>query len=111
MSQQDLGVDLQFYQNADLIIFDGQYTLSEVLNKIDWGHCTAQVGVDLCLREQIKRMVVVHHDPTSDDMRIDELERTVSQYYKRQLRVLKEENPNQSSLDVTWGYEGMIIDV
>ncbi|MGK5095083.1 MBL fold metallo-hydrolase [Deltaproteobacteria bacterium TL4] len=111
MSRQDLGEDLKYYQGADVILFDGQYTMSEVLQKIDWGHCTAQVGVDLCLREAIKHLVVVHHDPQSSDEKLHELEHIVNRYYKRLYKTLKTENPKQIPLEITWGYEGLTLEL
>ncbi|MBF0238150.1 MAG: MBL fold metallo-hydrolase [SAR324 cluster bacterium] len=111
MSRQDLGKDLEYYQNLNMILFDGQYTMSEVLRKIDWGHCTAHVGVDLCLREAIKKLVIVHHDPQSDDEHLYHQEQITRQYYDRQLRTYKHENPDISPVEIMWGYEGLVLQV
>lgn len=111
MSRNDLGLDLKYYQNADMILFDAQYTMKEVLNKINWGHCTAQVGVDLCLREKIKELVLVHYDPTYDDKTIDDVSKLVQNYYEDSYSQILEENPKQQPLKIVWGYEGLDLEL
>ncbi len=111
MSRQDLGDDLPYYQNADMVLFDGQYTISEVLQKIDWGHCTAKVGVDLCLRENIKTMVIMSHDPNSDDQKIYRMSSDVKAYYELHYEEMKREEPDISPLEILVGYEGMELEL
>lgn len=68
---EELGRDLAFYQNLDLLLFDAQYEMSELASRFDWGHCSPNIGVDLALREGIKHLVLTHHDPwaTEDKLR------------------------------------------
>lgn len=61
---------LEFFQNADLLIFDAQYSLSEVLDKPDWGHSSALMGAEFAYRAGVKRLALAHHDPTSPDEKI-----------------------------------------
>lgn len=65
ISRAALGRDLPFYQNLDLIIFDAQYALDDLLSKYDWGHSSPHIGIDLALREKIKAVVLIHHDPSA----------------------------------------------
>ena len=58
---------VEFFQEADLLIFDAQYSLGEVLDKADWGHSTAMMGAELAHRADVKRLALFHHDPMSSD--------------------------------------------
>lgn len=60
----------EFFRNADLLIFDAQYSLSEVLDKSDWGHSSAIMGAEFAYRAGVKRLALAHHDPTSLDEKI-----------------------------------------
>ena len=68
-----------FFKDADAIIFDSMLTYHEAITiKRDWGHSAASIGVDICLRENIKRLVLFHHNPDNDDERLfDMLEETI----------------------------------
>lgn len=66
-TREELGKDLPFYQNLDLLIFDGQYDADELAKRYDWGHCTPQKGVELALREGIRHLFLAHHDPQTDE--------------------------------------------
>ena len=61
---------VEFFQNADLLIFDAQYSLTEVLDKPDWGHSTAMMGAELAYRARAKRLALFHHDPNSSDVEV-----------------------------------------
>jgi len=58
---------VNFFQEADLLIFDAQYSLTEVLDRPDWGHSTGVMGAELAHRAHAKRLALFHHDPTSTD--------------------------------------------
>jgi phosphoribosyl 1,2-cyclic phosphodiesterase len=61
---------LEFFQNADLLVFDAQYSLSEVLDRPDWGHSSALMGAEFAYRAGVKRLALAHHDPTSSDEKV-----------------------------------------
>lgn len=86
LSPDDLGKDLPFYQNLDLLVFDAQYELSELLHKHDWGHSSAMIGVDLALREGIKKLVLIHHDPWSNDGTLATSLENAQKYMKRAMK-------------------------
>ncbi len=58
---------VEFFKDADLLVFDAQYSLTEVLDKPYWGHSTAMMGAELAHRACAKRLALFHHDPTSAD--------------------------------------------
>jgi ribonuclease BN (tRNA processing enzyme) len=53
-----------------LLIFDTQYTLSDALDKADWGHSSALMGAEFAHRANVRRLALFHHDPLSDDQMI-----------------------------------------
>ncbi len=60
---KELGKDLPYFQNLDLLIFDSQYDRVELESRFDWGHCTPIIGTELALREGVRTIAFVHHDP------------------------------------------------
>ena len=61
---------VEFFRDADLVIFDAQYSLAEATSiKEDWGHSSNVVGVELCQMARAKRLCLFHHEPVSDDER------------------------------------------
>lgn len=71
-SPSELGEDIYLYRDADLCLFDAQFTLQEFLAHMNWGHSAAPIGLDLAIREGIKSIVFAHHDPAASDKKISE---------------------------------------
>jgi phosphoribosyl 1,2-cyclic phosphodiesterase len=59
-----------FFQDADLIIIDSQYTLGEFTEKYNWGHSAFSLAVDFASNWGIKHMVLFHHDPNYNDRKL-----------------------------------------
>jgi phosphoribosyl 1,2-cyclic phosphodiesterase len=59
-----------FFENADLVVLDSQYTLGEAREKYNWGHSAFSMGVDFAANWGIKHLVLFHHDPTYDDRKL-----------------------------------------
>lgn len=111
VSQSDLGPDLPLYQGVDLMVFDAQYSFLEAAERIDWGHSSAPIGLDIAMREGVKRMLFVHHDPAATDDHIASIEEQTQNYYKTQLRVAKKQNKEVSEVDWHFAHEGEEFDL
>ena len=61
---------VEFFREADLLIFDAQYSFNDTLDRADWGHSNPLMGAELAHRAQVKRLALFHHDPLSDDQTI-----------------------------------------
>ncbi len=61
---------VDFFRNADLLIFDAQYSLTEALDRPDWGHSTPVMGAELAYRANVKQLALFHHDPAGSDQKI-----------------------------------------
>jgi phosphoribosyl 1,2-cyclic phosphodiesterase len=73
-----------YFANANLLILDSQYTLQESLNKIDWGHTSYSLAVDLASRWQIETLALFHHEPNYTDKKVYGMVRS-AQWYVRHL--------------------------
>ena len=109
VSREELGPDLPLYQGVDLMVFDSQYTLTEQLEKVDWGHAAAVLGIDIAIREEIKQVVFVHHDPASSDSKIAAALKQARAYYDAQHREAKRHQEKMADVDWTFGHDGMEI--
>jgi len=56
---------------VDLLIHDSQYTSEELVEKIDWGHCSYRYPIELAHRSGARRTLLFHHDPSHDDAALD----------------------------------------
>jgi anti-anti-sigma factor len=63
---------VEFYRNADLLIFDAMYSLGDSVSvKEDWGHSSNVVAVELAQAARVKRLALFHHEPVLDDRMIE----------------------------------------
>ena len=102
-SSEALKPYVDFFKDADAVIFDAQYSMAENVEKEDWGHSNMFTGVDMALEAGVKRMFFTHHDPENEDRRLwDNLAQA-----KRYLAL---QDP-ASSLQLELAVEGPIIDI
>ncbi len=59
-----------FFREADILIFDSQYTLEEAFYKFDWGHTSVSMAVNMAISWNAKKLVMTHHDPSYDDEKL-----------------------------------------
>ncbi len=71
---------VDFYRDADLLIFDAQFTLAESFEKRTWGHSSAIVGVELACQAGVKNLALFHHDPGADEEMLENLLRVGEDY-------------------------------
>jgi ribonuclease BN (tRNA processing enzyme) len=57
-----------FFQDADVLILDSQYTLGEAIEKYDWGHTSYSLAVDFAA-EWDPTLFLFHHDPPATTAR------------------------------------------
>ena len=58
---------IDFSEDADLLLFDAQYTENELIEKAGFGHASAALGMKLMVLSGAKRLLLIHHDPQSHD--------------------------------------------
>jgi phosphoribosyl 1,2-cyclic phosphodiesterase len=111
ISREDLGPDLPLYQGVDLMVFDSQYTLVEQLEKVDWGHAAAALGLDIAFREAIKKIIFIHHDPASNDQKIADAEAQARGYFGAQQREAKRHHEPLPEVEWSFGYDGLEVEI
>ena len=61
-------------QDADVLIYDAQYTPYEYSNfKRGWGHSTWREGVNIAEECGVKQLILFHHDPDHNDVFVDSI--------------------------------------
>ncbi|HSE92213.1 MAG TPA: MBL fold metallo-hydrolase [Methylomirabilota bacterium] len=93
---------VEFFRDADLVIFDAQYSLAEAMSvKEDWGHSSNIVGVELCQMAGARHLCLFHHEPVLDDEEIA----AVLQETRRLEEITRGDRP----LQISAAYDGMEI--
>lgn len=112
VTPKELGRDLAFYQNLDVLLFDAQYEMSELASRFDWGHCSPNIGVDLALREGIKHLIFTHHDPWSSEEKLRRMHANSIKYMNSQLSSYTDvwkDQPQGPTLQMA--YDGLTIEL
>ena len=60
----------EYFKDADLLILDSQYTLKEFIDKINWGHTSFSLAVDLAAHWKIKNLALFHYEPNYIEKKI-----------------------------------------
>jgi phosphoribosyl 1,2-cyclic phosphodiesterase len=86
---------IDFIRDADLLIFDAQYSLQEsIQTKENWGHSSNMIGCELAIRAGVKHLALYHFDPGDDDTTLDDLGYQTTEY----CRLMAPENPMKISV-------------
>ncbi|OQY60516.1 MAG: hypothetical protein B6245_01025 [Desulfobacteraceae bacterium 4572_88] len=103
-SNQDDYPFLKFFSDADLLIFDTQYSLMEgIYTKEDWGHSSNMLGVELAVRSKVKHLCMFHSEPTHDDETLDRIFGETVKY----LSIFDKDCP----LKISMAYDGLEVEI
>jgi phosphoribosyl 1,2-cyclic phosphodiesterase len=95
---------LDFFRNADLLIFDAQYSFFDAITvKENWGHSSNIVAVELSVKSGVKHLCIYHNEPTLDDERLGQFLEDTRTY----LRIYAEDYP----LKIDLAYDGLEIEL
>jgi len=95
---------VDFFKDADALVFDAQYTLEDVWrHKVDWGHSSAMIGVDLAQAAGVKKLILFHYDPTYSDNQLLDIQASAIAY--------RDQNAKQNHCEILLAYEGMTLDL
>jgi phosphoribosyl 1,2-cyclic phosphodiesterase len=95
---------IKFFQNANLLIFDAQYSfLDAVDTKENWGHSSNLLGVELAVRAGVQRLCLFHNEHTFDDEALDQFLNDTRKY----LQILD----SSSRLEIYLAYDGLEIEI
>ncbi len=74
---------LEYFQGADVIVLDAQYTLGEAIEKYNWGHSSYSLAVEFVREFGIKKLYLYHHDPLNTDTQMEGLLRSAQWFDSR----------------------------
>ncbi|MFC1975563.1 protein kinase [Chloroflexota bacterium] len=100
----DLQPYLDFFAEANVLIFDAQFTQRESDEKEDWGHSSSFVGLEMAQAAQVENLLLYHYDPTYTDQ---DLEKILADTLKFQ----KNQYPSQKPVNIMIAHEGQIFDL
>lgn len=60
---------------ADILIYDAQYTPEEYDHRRGWGHSTWREAVKLARAAEVKQLILFHHDPMRTDKQLEAIVR------------------------------------
>ena len=89
-----------FFQGADLVVMDSQYTLKDAVEKYNWGHSSFSSVVDFAAHWGIKHVVLFHHEPTYDDRKLYNILQSACWYAERMCF---------KGIKITLATEGLVI--
>jgi phosphoribosyl 1,2-cyclic phosphodiesterase len=92
----------EYFQDADILILDTQYTLGEAIEKYNWGHSSFSLASDFAATWGIKRLVLFHHDPSYSDLKIESMFKNASWYI---------EHLESRGIEVLLAREGLEVEV
>ncbi|MEW5957768.1 MAG: protein kinase [Chloroflexota bacterium] len=100
----DLRPYLNFFAEADVLIYDAQFMQRESDEKEDWGHSSSLVGVEMAQQAGVKNLVLFHYDPMYAD---EELRKMLDDTLKFQ----QNQYPHQEPVKVMVAQEGQTFDL
>lgn len=95
---------LKLADNADILIYDGQYTKEEyepskfnllTPSKKGFGHSTPEEGIKVASQANVKHLIITHHEPLHDDKMLRAMEKKVKKLMP----------------DLEFAKEGMVIEL
>ena len=93
----------QYLGDCDAILYDSMFSFTEALEKMDAGHSSALVGVDLAVEYGLKKIIFFDHNPNYS------VEKIVKCYEEAKTYLFK--TYPDSSLEMLLVYDGLELRV
>jgi phosphoribosyl 1,2-cyclic phosphodiesterase len=74
-----------YARDADILIYDAQYTPEEYEHRRGWGHSTWHEGAHLARAANVKQLILFHHDPTRTDRQLDQIVQEAQEEFENTL--------------------------
>jgi len=92
--------NLSYFQGADAIVLDAQYTLGEAIEKYNWGHSSYSLAVEFAREFGIHKLFLFHHEPLNDDDAMEGILRSAQWFDSRLV------HKGRQTLDIDLAREG-----
>ncbi len=70
----------KFFNNADVLVLDAQYTVDEAIQKENWGHSVFCYAIDFAHLYKIKKLYLFHHEPAYSDKKLHSILKSARWY-------------------------------
>lgn len=70
-------------QDADVLVYDAQYTPAEYRSHVGWGHSTWEEAISVARDSGVQELVLFHHDPDHSDLFLDKMLIQARSYFPR----------------------------
>ncbi|MCP4135441.1 MAG: MBL fold metallo-hydrolase [bacterium] len=94
----------ELFINADVVIFDTMYTFEESFDKLDWGHSSASIAIDIAGKFNVKKLILFHHDPSYNDSKLENVLFNSKAYLNLSPKMV-------GKLEIDIAHEGMEIEI
>ncbi len=99
-AQEENDKVVSFFQGADILIHDSQYTHKEYISsKLGWGHSSFEYAVNVAHKTGVKKLLLFHHDPDRSDAELELIERKI-----------QKAAGGRTSMEVMIAREGMTVE-
>lgn len=96
------------FEGADLLIFDAQYTFRETLeNKVNWGHSSNLMAVEMANQAGVDHLCLFHHEPTYGDLQLERIHQDTMRFAKAFAQMNQAPHPRLVSM----AYDGLEVEV
>ncbi len=103
---------VEYFWGADVLVFDTQYTFEDQIQKIDWGHSSSLMAVDIAMKANVKKLVLFHYDPSYNDEKIEQIYLRAMEYKELLTKELLEKKENKYvDLEIMTAREGLELDI
>jgi phosphoribosyl 1,2-cyclic phosphodiesterase len=75
-----------FYNKADMVVLDAQYSLLEAEEKVGWGHTAMFTAIDCAVNWGVKKLVLTHHEPSHPEEQTHQLYADAMSYFNSTYR-------------------------
>ena len=90
-----------FYADADVVMYDAQYTQSEYDAKYrGWGHSTYECAIREAHKAKAKNLYFFHHDPLRNDDQLDDM-----------LETYRRKTDGRTPMKIHMAREGLVLDL
>jgi phosphoribosyl 1,2-cyclic phosphodiesterase len=72
----------EYSHNADILIYDAQYTPHEYQSHTGWGHSTWEEATRVARDAGVKHLILFHHDPWHNDLFMEEVVEQARQHFE-----------------------------
>lgn len=99
---------VDFFMEADILIFDSQYTFEDAKNaKRYWGHSDHSTAVELAAKAKVKQLILCHHEPSYSDEEIERMR--LSAEKDRILFMQNNHGSRHYPIEIRSAYDGLVL--